>query len=273
MYIMNQNKQDNKKDNKKDNNYETQTKMNVMDLEKLKIEYQTQLTAYKQAVSNYVNFLQTNKTTPSYTSIKGRAFWGTGTANSQSVYTGGDVEQCKALCNKISNCTGATFNPTVYSQPMCWIRTGDGEVLPALDTDYAIVPQAKQYLLIIQSINNKLLDINKKIQDISKQGEPLYNSIKTKSTNQGNELLQNYQQLVNEREKIKKMLELYQDLNTQEIDGELKINQKYYLFILLIIFVIFIIILLYKFTSIFSVQNNSSNYNQMGGYKLHKLYK
>ena len=34
---MNQNKQDNKKDNKKDNNYETQTKMNVMDLEKLKI--------------------------------------------------------------------------------------------------------------------------------------------------------------------------------------------------------------------------------------------
>ena len=69
-----------------------------------------------------------------------------------------------------------------------------------------------------------------------------------------------------EREKIEKMLSLYQDLDEREINGNLKINQKYYTFILLSIVAICIIILLYKFSYIFSSsQNTSSNYIQQGG--------
>ena len=200
------------------------------------------------------------------TSIKGQTFWGTGEAGTQSVYTGGDLEQCKALCAKTSNCTGATFNPSGHEQPMCWLRTGEGELMPGMNTDFAIVPEAKKYLLIIESINKKLLETNTKIQMFVKQGQPLYNSIKTKAISQNDELTQNYQQLVMEREKIEKMLLSYEDLDKRETNGNLKINQKYYTFILLTIVTLCIIILLYKFSSIFSnTQSSSSNYVQQGG--------
>ena len=271
---MNQNmKQDTKQDTKQNNNFEKQTRTNVMILEKLKMEYKTQLTAYKQAVSNYVIFLQQQSddksdTTKklSYSVIKGQSFWGNGQAGSESVYTGGTIEECKAKCAETTNCTGATFNPNAHGKPMCWLRTGDGQLMPALSTDFAIIPEAKKYLLVIESINKKLLETNTKIQDIIKKGEPLYKSIKIKAQHQNDELLQNYQQLVVEREKIEKMLETYQDLDKREINGNLKINQKYYTYVLLCIVTVCIIILLYKISSLFSNPENSGlNYVQQGG--------
>jgi hypothetical protein len=338
-----------------ENNYESQTRTNVMNLEKLKIEYKIQLTAYKQAVSNYVNFLQnsSNKpcssfspdstgisqpcydaiwknsgctTTPpnadeswaksqtldaliydsflwatmtdsthregcygknsdsnntkyntstsadydinkkSYTQIKGRAFWGTGKATSENVSSVGTIEQCKALCAKTSNCTGATFNATANSQPMCWLRTGDGELMQAQDSDYAIIPEAKKYLSIIESINKKLLETNQQIQKLIKQSKPLYNTIQAKGQQQNDELIKNYAQLSIERKKIKNMLEKYQDLDNSEIEGNIKINQNYYTFILLLIISVCICILFYKFSGMFTIQqNSSSSYIQQGG--------
>jgi len=213
-----------------------------------------------------ITTVTSNKKDNSFTSIQGQTFWGTGEAGNQSVYTGGDLEQCKALCAKTSGCSGATFNPSGHEQPMCWLRTGEGELAKGLDTDYAIVPEAKQYLIVIESINKKLLETNEKIQMSVKEEEPLYNSIKIKATSQNDELTQNYQQLVMERKKIEKMLSLYQDLNKLETNSNLKINQKYYTFVLLTIVTLCIIILLYKFSSIFSnAQSTSSNYVQQGG--------
>ena len=345
------NKQSTNTNNDQSSDYEAQTKSTVMNLEKLKLEYKSQLIIYKQAVADYINFLQQNSNKPcnkysadskeidqkcyddiwkkagctttsvvndwtnsqtfnslindafswatmtdtdhrngcygsttdtsiystatepdyninkpSYAVIKGQTFWGSGEASEGSVYTDGTIEQCKAKCSETSNCTGATFNPSSNGQSMCWLRTGEGELMPGMNTDFAIVPEAKKYLLIIESINKKLLETNTKIQMFVKQGQPLYNSIKIKAISQNNELTQNYQQLVMEREKIEKMLSSYQDLDKRETNGNLKINQKYYTFVLLSIVTICIIILLYKFSSIFSnAQNTSPNYVQQGG--------
>jgi hypothetical protein len=366
MYIMKQNtntnnkqgsnqnnNQNTNKNNNQIDNYELETKTTVMNLEKLKLEYKSQLTAYKQAVADYINFLQQNSTQPciqysadskeidqkcyddiwkkagctttgavnassdwsksqtlngliydaflwatmtdsehrngcygsttdtsvystainpdyninksSYAVIKGQTFWGSGQASKESVYTDGTIEQCEAKCAETSNCTGATFNPSSHGKSMCWLRTGEGELMPGMDKDFAIVPEAKKYLLIIESINKKLLETNTKIQIFVEQGQPLYNSIKTKAISQNNELTQNYQELVMEREKIEKMLSSYQDLDKRETNGNLKINQKYYTFVLLTIVTICIIILLYKFSSIFSNAQSSTNYIQQGG--------
>jgi hypothetical protein len=347
-------KQSTNTNNKQSDNYEVRTKSTVMNLEKLKLEYKSQLTAYKQAVANYINFLQQNSSQPcikysadskeidqkcyddiwkkagctrkyavdannswvksqtlngliydsflwatltdsdhrngcydsttdtslystatkpdynidkpSYAVIKGQTFWGSGEAGKGSVYTGGTVEQCRAKCSENKNCTGATFNPSSHGKSMCWLRTGEGELMPGMNTDFAIVPEAKKYLLIIESINKKLLETNTKIQMFVKQGQPLYNSIKIKAISQNDELTQNYQELVMEREKIEKMLSSYEDLDKRETNGNLKINQKYYTFILLTIVTLCIIILLYKFSSIFSnTQSSSSTYVQQGG--------
>ena len=60
----NTNNKQSKQNNNKSNNYESQTKSTVMNLEKLKLEYKSQLIIYKQAVADYINFLQQNSNKP-----------------------------------------------------------------------------------------------------------------------------------------------------------------------------------------------------------------
>ena len=112
------------------------------------------------------------------TTLPGKVFWGSGQAGSQSVYTGGTVEQCQALCSSTTNCSGATYNPTAHGQPMCWLRSGEGQVTPSLDSDVAIIPEAKKYLMTIESINTKLISTNQQIQKLINQSQPVYNSMK-----------------------------------------------------------------------------------------------
>lgn len=231
-------------------------KTSIMDLENLKIEYNSQLNEYKQAVANYVNYLQQTENSPNttqqYATVEGSAFWGSGEAGTQSVYTGGTIDQCKALCAKTTGCSGATFNSDVNGQAMCWLRTGEGNLVPALDSDTAIIPQGEEYLLTINSINNKLIATNQSIQNIIDKSEPIYNSIQTKNQEKNKELIKNYMQLAAEREKIAKMLKKYEDLDKSEIQGEIKINQKYYSYILLVLLAIGALFLLYKFSNVFT---------------------
>lgn len=250
-------------------------KTSIMDLEKLQIEYNSQLNEYKQAVANYVNYLQQNEnssnTTTNYATVQGNAFWGSGQAGTQSVYTGGTLEQCQALCSSTTNCSGATFNPTSHGQPMCWLRSGEGQLVPALDTDNAIIPQSEEYLLTIESINNKLITTNQQIQNIIDKSEPIYNSIQTKNEEKNQELVQNYRQLTYEREKIAKMLKKYENLDESQIQGELKITKNYYSYILLVIIAVGVVAILYKFSNVFTggetgENNGNSEFNiQTGG--------
>ena len=240
-------------------------KTNTMDLEKLKKEYSLQLNAYKQAVADYTNYLQnsnnTNNSSTNYVVMPGKQFWGTGQADSQSVYNGVDVEKCKALCSSTSKCTGATFNPDVNGQAMCWLRTGEGDLTSALDTDNAIIPEGQKYLLTIESINNTLIKINQQIQQIIKQSTPLYDSIKIEDQAQNKELIKSYTKLIIERDKIEEMLKSYQDLDESEKQGEITITQQYYSYILLVVIVLGAIILLYSFSGTFSNEQNVYSQN------------
>ena len=348
----NSNNNSNNSNNNSNNSNNNSVKTSAVDLEKLQMEYNSQLNEYKQAVANYVNYLQQNAETPcsnysanttgisqacynniwqkagcgsgnvtvnassswassqtlnglindswlwatetdSYhrdgcygpnntkyntttapdfninappmTTIPGNTFWGSGQAGSQSVYTGGTLEQCQALCSSTTNCSGATFNPTAHGQPMCWLRSGEGQLAPGLDTDTAIIPQGQEYLLTINSINNKLIATNQQIQNIIDKSEPEYNSIQTKNEEKNQELIQNYVQLIDEREKIAKMIKKYEDLDESQIQGELKINQKYYTYILLVLVVIGTVVLLYKFSNLFTQGQSSETNVQTGG--------
>ena len=202
---------------------------------------------------------------PPLTTMPGKVFWGSGQAGSQSVYTGGTQEQCQALCSSTTNCSGATFNPTAHGQPMCWLRSGEGQIAPGLDTDTAIIPQGQEYLSIINSINNKLIATNQQIQNIIDQSEPEYNSIQTKNQEKNQELIQNYVQLTDEREKIAKMIKKYEDLDESQIQGELKINQNYYSYILLVIVAIGVVAILYKFSNVFTGGETGETNVQTGG--------
>jgi hypothetical protein len=204
---------------------------------------------------------------PPLTTMPGKVFWGSGQAGSQSVYTGGTQEQCQALCSSTTNCSGATFNPTAHGQPMCWLRSGEGQVVPGLDTDVAIIPESQKYLLIIESINTKLISTNQQIQNVINQSQPVYNSMKTEGQEQNKELIQNYMKLVAEREKIAETLKSYEDLDKSEQEGQMRVSQKQYSYILLSIVAIGVIFILYKFSGVLATQSqgDSQIYNQTGG--------
>ena len=151
---------------------------------------------------------------------------------------------------------------------MCWLRTGEGTLTPALDSDVAIIPEAQKYLLTIESINIQLIKTNKQIQKIIEQSEPVYNSMKTQGKENNQELLQNYNQLVNEREKISNLLKSYEVLEQNEKQGEIKVNQKYYSYVLLVIIAIGAVIMLLKFLNTgtnTSANTSTNNYIQTGG--------
>ena len=266
-----QNKSQNIKNNKNIKNNLEEAKTSIMSLEKLKIEYSLQLNAYQQAIANYVNYLQqnanTDNSTPSLVTIPGKVFWGSGQTGNPSVSVGGTVEQCQALCSSTTNCSGATYNPTSRGQPICYLRTGQGNVAPSLNTDVAIIPEAQKYLLIIESINKKLISTNERIQNIINQSQPVYNSMKMEGDQQNKELIQNYSKLVFERKKIEEVLKSYEDLEQSEQQGQMKVTQNQYSYILLVIIAIGVIVLLYKFSGVLTSEPNSSqqSYNQSGG--------
>jgi hypothetical protein len=138
----------------------------ALDLETLNTQYKNLLIQYQQAVLNYVNYLKQdisgNNMSNQLVQIQGNVYMGTSTLSQNNSPT---VDKCQASCASNPKCSGATFNGTKYQQPMCFLRSGDGNVINGLPSDYAIVPKGKQLLLIVQNINLQLNDINKKIQE------------------------------------------------------------------------------------------------------------
>lgn len=214
----------------------------ALDLEILTTRYKNLLIEYRQANANYIDYLR-NGSDLSMHSIKGAAYWG---KNGLSQITSKTLQQCKALCANTKNCTGATYNPSFQGVQKCWLRSGDGNIVAGGPNDYAIVPKGKQLLKIVQKLNNKLTNVNEQIQKRSKSFSKIYNKQISERTFYDSDLANQYMKLLEERNKIKKMMDEYEVLDKKQIDGNIHISQNYYSFILLLLLVILFIFILYK---------------------------
>ena len=198
---------------------------------------------------NASNYNQTsapnfNENQPPMSTVQSAAYWGTsaiGQNNSAS------LQECEASCASTNGCTGATYNPTAYKEPMCWLRGGDGDIVAGLYSDYAIVPKGKRLLSILQNINQELTSINQQIQNKTTTGQPLYDEQSQQRKLKTSELISQFIQLNQERERINRTLDEYQTLDQEQNQGNLMINQNYYSFILLLGLVILVLVILYKF--------------------------
>jgi len=245
----------------------------ILKLESLYNEYDTVLLKYQQAIANYSSFLQSqtsnnNKNNNSFTVIPESAFWGTGSAGSQSVYNNtSNANACSALCAQTKGCTGATFNSNNNSS-LCFLRSGDGSIIPSGSNDYAVVPLSKKYLLNIQSLNKQLTDINQKIVIIiNNPGQQVYNSQVSQTAIKGQELKQNYNKLVKERKMIEKKLKEFQDIDQAEYNSDLITNSNYLSYLLLLAIAIICIVILFKMTT-----SSTSSSVQYGGKLNNKVY-
>lgn len=226
------------------NNNNTASDSLALDLEILITRYKNLLIEYRQASANYIDYLK-NDSDLSMNSIKGAAYWG---ANGLSQFTSKNLQQCKALCANTKNCTGATYNPSFNGIQKCWLRSGDSDIVAGGPNDYAIIPKGKQLLKIVQNLNNKLTNVNGKIQKRSKSFNKIYNKQVSERSLNESELENQYIKLLEERNKIKKIIDEYEVLDKKQIDGNIHISQNYYSFILLLLLVILFLFILYKYS-------------------------
>ena len=239
----------------------------ILDLEALTIKYQNLLIEYQQAVVNYINYikmetLDLSNTDLSFVTVQASTYWGTSGLSQNNSTT---LDNCIDSCRKTTGCTGATYNATDYSAPMCFLRSGSSSISPSEKSgDYAIVNRGQYLLLNVQSINEQLTAVNQEILEKTLESEPLRASNLEESSSQNNILESKYISLALDREKITQMMNEYQTLHEKQVQGNIKINQNYYSFILLLALSIFVVyILLYNFSG-----NSSSNQVVQSGGKL-----
>jgi hypothetical protein len=228
----------------------------VLDLETLNVQYSNLLTQYEQAVANYTNLIQqqsASNTSPPLMTIPNNAFWGTADISSNIIPT---VYQCKALCATTSGCSGATYNTTTQT---CSLRSGEGSLVPSASNLVALIPEETYLLLNMQSINAQLIQINQEILNKTTAGETVFDSEYTERQTQAEELLKNYIMLTAEKNKINGMINDFENLNQEEIDGNITISKNYYSFVLLLILSIALIVLLFMFSGSSSTNANANS--------------
>ena len=252
------------------NNEQIYNKSNsiILNLETLRTNYKNLLIEYQQAVLNYVNYLKQETSnananaTPQFVTVNGQQFIGS-TALTQN--NSATLDDCIASCANNSQCTGATYNPTNYKQPMCFLRGGNGNLVNGLSSDIAIVPKGKQLLSIVQKLNQQLNDTNTQIQELANQAQPTYNELNNKNKTENEILIKQYAQLTAERAKIDKMLNEYDTLDQTQDEGTIVTNKNYYVYILLCILAVIILFLLIKFAVSSTEQESNISIYQSGG--------
>jgi hypothetical protein len=241
----------------------------ALDLETLNTEYKNLLIQYKQAVLNYVNYLKQDASGNEMVQVQGNIYMGTSTLSQNN---SPNVNECQASCANTPGCSGATFNGTKYKQPMCFLRSGDGNIVNGAPSDYAIVPKGKQLLLIVQNLNSQLTDINNKIQSKTTSGKEINDQLNQNKQISNTDLQKQYTQLVDERDKINKILLEYKKMDYVESEGDINTSKNYYYYILLCIISIFSVYLLYRITFTNTPQY-SENTLQNGGKNFLKFFK
>ena len=196
-------------------------KASLIKVEALQKEYEVTLQQYQEAGKNYINTLQTTNTdTIDFTALQGRAWWGTGGVNEGTVTT---QQECETMCANSANCSGATFNPV---KRYCWTRTGDGSLSAGLDSDYALIPKQKAALIVMTTLNDKLLDLN---QQISSEVTNINPDVQKQFDNKNvkhQQLNASYQQLMEQKMEMEKQLQEYYSIEEENENQSLYANQQ-----------------------------------------------
>ena len=191
-------------------------------------------------------------------SIKGATYWGTSSTGQNNSAT---LQECKASCAQTPGCTGATFNANARDRQTCLLRGGDSSVSSGTRDDYAIITKGKKLLNIVKIINEKLTKVNKEIQQIIASEKVEYETQTQERHFKSAELITQYKQLNEERDRFSQLDDRYQTLEEAQIQTGLKVTQQHYIFILLAGLAIIAIYILYKFTFV----TNTAGGVQSGG--------
>ena len=217
-------------------------KSTLIKVETLQKEYEVTLQQYQEAGKNYIAALQydtlnpinncskdsknisqacygnsTNYSTNKsyFSALKGRTWWGTAPLSEGPAST---QEECENMCANSDKCSGATFNPV---KRYCWTRSGDSNISTGQDDDYALISQQKEALSLMQSLNDKLLDLNNKITTELSIINPQVKQQQIDKNLKQQQLTESYQELLNQKNVIDAHLQEYYSVEQDDMNQSL----------------------------------------------------
>ena len=173
-----------------------------------------------------------------------------------------NVSNCKSVCLSNKLCSGATFD-TLSNK--CTLSSGSGNVIPTQKSK-AIIKEAMYYSYELHNLNNKLIDINKKMMD--NYNHQKYQANKASSQQLDKIIKNNSQTLTEDQDKIKDMIRDFETLNKSYENGNTIVTSNYYSYVILLIVVIILTILLLHFSFTSKQSGGSTILPKMNIYKI-----
>jgi regulator of replication initiation timing len=223
-------------------------------LQNLSNQFNSLLNEYQDTSKKYTDLVNENDDT--LTQISDSSFIG---ESNLSVLGEPNVSACQSACSANKSCSGATFNTTSNN---CTLSSGQGNVIPT-SKSVAIVQQAIYYKNRLKELNYEMTSLNQQMMDISNQNYNQYSKNTTLSKEQEAIMVNNHNVLIQERKKIKVMMNQYQTLSTAYEDGSTTLNVNYMHYVVFLFVVIFLVLLLLR-TAISSPQYGGGSHKSFG---------
>jgi len=213
----------------------------VLNLDLLQQKYNNLLISYKQAINDYVSYINSGLNSRDFIIIKNQALSGNNILNVNVI----SAEECKAKCVSNTNCSGATYDSTSRN---CILNSGETNLLNAKSNLSAIVSKSLNLLKKIDDLNSQLIDLNKQIIEKIKITEPVYsNQLELRGAN-SEDLEQRYTNLLEEREELLKLMKEYETLEETQKQTGISVNSNYYNYMLYFLITLLFIVLLTRFS-------------------------
>ncbi len=210
-------------------------------LQALEKEYNVLLNQYEEAYKTYISNLNVqpvnmDESTPKFVNLPGRSFWGQSGLKQGSVSS---AKECESMCATDEKCSGATFNS---NKEYCWTRTGEGSIAKGLEEDNAIIPVLTENIIVLKTLNTKLIKLNEQINDTFDEIMPTIQEETLEKNNKQKELVNYYSNLLVEKIELDKLYKQYVSETANYQDQTLYVtqqNDKYYMWTILAILLVF----------------------------------
>lgn len=212
----------------------------LIQIETLKKEYDATLIEYIQSQQN-INSVSNQ----SLTSLPNNVLTG-GTVLGTPIENITNVNDCTAQCSQNTKCTGANFNSAISE---CILYRGNNDISVTLtNNNTAIVTELKANIYISNGLNNKLVQLNNRINNYLEKIVPLNQQEITAKVQSQQELTNQYTTLLADRtminNKLRKIYEMdnkYTNLNKHNT----QITDQYIVWVVFTIIVFSITLILF----------------------------
>jgi len=217
----------------------------ILTLENLQLEYDNTMILYIQSQENYNSALN-NIDKKKYVTISGKTYWGTGSIQQK---TGSSISECTALCSNDAKCKGATFDA---KDNTCWTRSGSSSLTTGTATQTAIISEVTNAALNLQNLNDKLLSYIDQMKNYKFENgnttSPEQTDLDTDVNDENTNLKTQYQMLLEDRKKIKEILDEFSRINMNNQNMELYNTQNRIFYMMWCYLALIFIIIFVKMT-------------------------